>query len=261
MNWTKIPTNLLISRIPDNELIAIVKYQLLWADLEYQPTDEIALRYMTNKQVSLAKHYLNDLEAQVVADINSTVKHRGGQKTYYKKKQSLTQNTDGQYDGQCDNQYDGQADRADKIREEIKENINKRKFTIDSIITVSGQYFDEFPVECMSVLREHWTDDKIESIRKDLTSLPDHETTVRQLLEKYPENKSKPKQSRFVKPTLEEVEAYCEERQNGIDAVAFYSFYESKGWQIGKNQMKNWKAAIITWERKNYEKPLKQQII
>lgn len=146
------------------------------------------------------------------------------------------------------------------IREE-KSRVDKSRFNEDSIIYITGQYFDEFPRECMSLLRKYWTDDKIESIRKDLTSLPDHETTVRQLLEKYPENKSKPKQSQFVKPTLEEVEAYCEERQNGIDAVAFYSFYESKGWQIGKNQMKNWKAAIITWERKNYEKPLKQQII
>ena len=84
MNWTKIPTNLLISRTPDNELVAIVKYQLLWADLEYQPTDEIALRYMSNKQLASVKQYLNDIETQVVSDIKSTVNHRGGQKTYYK---------------------------------------------------------------------------------------------------------------------------------------------------------------------------------
>lgn len=61
----------------------------------------------------------------------------------------------------------------------------------------------------------------------------------------------------FVKPTVEEVKAYCLERNNGIDAEAFISFYESKGWMIGKNKMKDWKAAVRTWERsrKKDDKP------
>ena len=58
-----------------------------------------------------------------------------------------------------------------------------------------------------------------------------------------------PKAKKFVPPTVEEVKAYCNERRNGIDAEEFVSFYESKGWMIGKNKMKNWKAAITTWER------------
>lgn len=53
----------------------------------------------------------------------------------------------------------------------------------------------------------------------------------------------------FTPPTVEEVRAYCQERNNGIDAEAFVSFYESKGWLIGKNKMKDWKAAVRTWER------------
>ena len=53
----------------------------------------------------------------------------------------------------------------------------------------------------------------------------------------------------FVPPTLEEVEAYCRERDNNIDAEAFLDFYESKGWMIGKNHMKDWKAAVRTWEK------------
>lgn len=56
---------------------------------------------------------------------------------------------------------------------------------------------------------------------------------------------------RFTPPTLEEVQAYCDERENGIDAQAFIDFYESKGWMIGKNKMKDWKSAIRTWERRN----------
>lgn len=53
----------------------------------------------------------------------------------------------------------------------------------------------------------------------------------------------------FIKPSVEEIEDYCLERGNGIDPGEFYDFYESKGWMIGKNKMKDWKAAIRTWER------------
>lgn len=59
----------------------------------------------------------------------------------------------------------------------------------------------------------------------------------------------KDNKGRFTPPTVEEVKAYCLERNNGIDAEAFISFYESKGWMIGKNKMKDWKAAVRTWER------------
>lgn len=57
------------------------------------------------------------------------------------------------------------------------------------------------------------------------------------------------KKHRFVPPTVAEVRDYCLERQNGIDAEEFVSFYESKGWMVGKNKMKNWKSAVITWEK------------
>lgn len=68
---------------------------------------------------------------------------------------------------------------------------------------------------------------------------------------------AKPQRSRFTPPTLAEVQAYCHERNNGIDAEQFIAFYDSKGWKIGGNKMKDWKAAVITWEkreRKNTEK-------
>lgn len=60
--------------------------------------------------------------------------------------------------------------------------------------------------------------------------------------------------NRFKKPTVEEVKKYCEERDNGIDAQYFIDFYESKDWMIGKNKMKNWKAAIRTWEKNKNKK-------
>ena len=58
----------------------------------------------------------------------------------------------------------------------------------------------------------------------------------------------------FIKPTLEEVRAYCEERNNNVDPETFINFYESKGWLIGKNKMKDWKAAVRTWEKNRKEK-------
>ena len=62
------------------------------------------------------------------------------------------------------------------------------------------------------------------------------------------------KEKKFKKPTLEEVQAYCVERNNGVDAETFIDFYESKGWKVGKTPMKDWKACIRTWERSTINK-------
>lgn len=60
------------------------------------------------------------------------------------------------------------------------------------------------------------------------------------------------KQKKFVKPTVEEIGAYCKERNNRIDPQKFFDYYESNGWKVGKNPMKDWKAAVRTWERNGY---------
>lgn len=54
-----------------------------------------------------------------------------------------------------------------------------------------------------------------------------------------------------IPPTLDMVKDYCKERDNSIDAEKFFDFYESKGWLVGKNKMKDWQAAVRTWERKD----------
>jgi hypothetical protein len=54
----------------------------------------------------------------------------------------------------------------------------------------------------------------------------------------------------FKKPKLIEVKIYCIERQNNVNFEAFYDFYESKNWMVGKNKMKDWKAAVRNWERR-----------
>jgi hypothetical protein len=58
---------------------------------------------------------------------------------------------------------------------------------------------------------------------------------------------------RFKKPSVDEVCDYCTERGNGIDPEAFINFYASKGWKVGKTPMKDWKAAVRTWERRQSE--------
>ena len=63
------------------------------------------------------------------------------------------------------------------------------------------------------------------------------------------------KRKRFEKPTLSEIKAYCIERGNKVDAQHFFDYYESNGWRVGKNSMRNWQAAVRTWERSEYRKP------
>lgn len=71
-------------------------------------------------------------------------------------------------------------------------------------------------------------------------------------------NKLISKKEKFKKPTIEEIQAYCKERNNNIDPEMFYDFYESKNWMIGKNKMKDFKACIRTWERSRKDKPKKE---
>jgi len=72
-------------------------------------------------------------------------------------------------------------------------------------------------------------------------------------------NKEIYKEKNFKKPTLSEVQAYCIERNNTVDAEYFIDYYESKGWLVGKTQMKDWKAAVRLWEKKNTKKIDKQK--
>ena len=89
--------------------------------------------------------------------------------------------------------------------------------------------------------------------RAEMQNLPN---TYNQLLNKSISNDiddSNKRKAKFVKPTIEDIRCFCEERNNGIDAEEFFNFYESKGWVIGKSPMKDWKACIRTWERNKFK--------
>lgn len=58
---------------------------------------------------------------------------------------------------------------------------------------------------------------------------------------------TKPKRLRFVPPTLDEVQSYIAEKGYNVDAERFISYYESNGWMVGRNHMKDWKATVRNW--------------
>ena len=64
----------------------------------------------------------------------------------------------------------------------------------------------------------------------------------------------KPTRKKFIPPTIEEVKAYCKERKNDVDAEKFIAHYKSNGWYVGKVKMRDWKSAVITWEKNSYDK-------
>ena len=68
-----------------------------------------------------------------------------------------------------------------------------------------------------------------------------------------------PRAPRFTPPSIDEVRAYCEERGNNVDPQRFIDFYAAKGWMVGRNKMKDWKAAVRTWEQRGYDSPRPQQ--
>ena len=65
--------------------------------------------------------------------------------------------------------------------------------------------------------------------------------------------------ARFSPPTPDQVRDYCRQRGNAVDAERFVDFYAAKGWMVGKNRMKDWKAAVRTWERGSNAEPVRKR--
>jgi uncharacterized protein YdaU (DUF1376 family) len=68
---------------------------------------------------------------------------------------------------------------------------------------------------------------------------------------------------RFIKPTLDDITSYCHERNNDVKPTKFLDYYESNGWKVGKNSMKDWKAAIRNWEgdTPKQQEPVRKRIV
>lgn len=118
----------------------------------------------------------------------------------------------------------------DKIREQTRKRVadyrTRKKQALlsdDSNVTVT---------DCNAADKD--TDKDIEKEKEEDISLPAEAPT---------------KTKRFSPPSVEDVAAYCQERKNGIDADAFVDYYSARAWMLGKTKMKDWKAAVRTWER------------
>lgn len=114
--------------------------------------------------------------------------------------------------------------------------------------------------DTQKMLGEAKSSDRVKRFREKQKLLPTetvrnvtetlHETEIEKEIEIDKDIKPK-KNSHFVPPSVQEVQAYCKERNNGIDAEAFIAHYESNGWMVGKVKMTKWKSAVITWEKQN----------
>ena len=112
-----------------------------------------------------------------------------------------------------------------------RENISKRYERIRANTTVYETYQEK-------------EEEKEELLKKDISNEISQKST---------------RQKKFVPPTVEEVASYCLERKNKVDAAYFVDHYTSNGWKVGKQNMKDWKAAVRTWEKNGYNQPSKKQ--
>lgn len=99
--------------------------------------------------------------------------------------------------------------------------------------------------------------DKSIEIEKELDIEIDKDISPKVDISLEKENIKKKETSRFTPPSVDEVREYCLKEGYGIDPERFVDFYESKGWMIGKNKMKSWKAAVRTWVKNNKSTPQK----
>jgi predicted phage replisome organizer len=155
-----------------------------------------------------------------------------------------------QGDGETDCTGEPENDERDRIREQNR--IRKRK---------QRERENHLSDACHASSRGcNLTDNVTDNVTDSVTSLTEKqeretETEKEKAAEKEKEkDKEKEKKERecFRPPAPEEVEAYCDERGNGIDARHFVDYYSSNGWKVGRNPMKDWKAAVRSWEQNGY---------
>ena len=104
-------------------------------------------------------------------------------------------------------------------------------------------------VENYRVFQDIETTDRPQADYEQTTDRPQADTNNNDNNDNNENNDNKNRAKRFTPPSLDEVKAYCLARNNTVDPEAFIDFYESKGWMVGKNKMKDWKAAVRTWEK------------
>jgi hypothetical protein len=130
----------------------------------------------------------------------------------------------------------------------LQDKLKKHSTTLQDVLKKVSRDVQEVIIK-----RESWKEKKKilrevnRSVSKDV--LGDVQPQEKRREEKRrEENKEIKKGATFVPPTLQEVSTYCKERKNSIDPQKWLDHYTSNGWMVGKNKMKNWQAAVRTWE-------------
>ena len=135
--------------------------------------------------------------------------------------------------------------KADEIKINVQESNNTQNEQVEN--STCGN-------EETNALKE-----KIKCLKKELEMLKDNNIGENNNTPKTEKTPKAEKKERFKAPTVEEVQEYCTERGNNIDAQHFIDYYSARGWMLGKNHIKDWKACVRTWERNDSFKPQKQQ--
>lgn len=139
-----------------------------------------------------------------------------------------------------------------KEKELSDDNSKKKPIDFDTPFQAGGQLW-ELPPQFRKLALTKYTESEIRAFEMTHSC---HENPEEVCLN---DIKHEPKTKKFVKPSVEEIAAYCKERGNSVNPDDFFNFYESKGWLIGKSPMKDWKAAVRTWEKNNFNRPQQPQ--
>ena len=133
--------------------------------------------------------------------------------------------------------------KADEIKIKVQESNNTQNEQVENC--TSGN-------EETNALKE-----KIKCLKKEIEMLKNNNIGENNNTPKTERIEKAEKKERFKAPTVEEVQEYCRERGNNIDAQHFIDYYSARGWMLGKNHIKDWKACVRTWERNDSFKPQK----
>ncbi|MBQ3944394.1 MAG: hypothetical protein II670_02135 [Alphaproteobacteria bacterium] len=222
-------------------LLAITDYP------NYEPTMDIAIWDFIKSQLDV-QYQKTENKSQTMSDNRNKSRPKSTEVD-----QSQPMSTEVDKCSQIEIEIKKETEIKNKEKELSDDNSKKKPINFDTTFQAGGQGW-KIPTEFRKLALTRWTETEIREFEKEHSC---HENLIEVCLNDMPA--PKPKTTKFVKPTIEEIKAYCEERKNNIDANNFFDNYEMKGWKINGSPMKDWKAAVRTWERRDYNRPQQPQ--
>lgn len=135
MDWIKIPTDsILYSEFKDSELIALIKYQALYCQLETEPTDAQLRRVLNQKQLKFVQSYSQVVQELCKSQVEKIKRKRNNEKENYKQKQQVVKNSVNGKLSERERTIEAEKIREDKIREDKKKNKQKEKISFSDVL-------------------------------------------------------------------------------------------------------------------------------